>query len=287
MKKRIILGILAVMFSFTTISIHAEDIDSQIAQLEETIAVLESERDHLIALRDAENNAVVSVVNEEKSVDEETEVNPEVVETAVNSGTEEYLLETSYYEIYYNEYDDAVEYEAVVTLTNSSNHDIKISDCTFDLESSQGNLLSTTDMLFIYPKVISPGESCYIWNTFGTEIPDGSVDEEYILIASPDTKSTDVKSFSYEVSDVSLSKSAGYPTIIGRITNTSGKDQSYYYLSAVFFDENGKAIGMSGTSVDDFMAGQTKSFELTTMMSTNPVSKGEFASYEIIAKDYN
>ena len=66
----------------------------------------------------------------------------------------------------------------------------------------------------------------------------------------------------YEVFDDKLTTEDGSTNIIGRIRNNTGEDDSYFYISVALFDENGRFIWGSGTSISDLDSGKNVSFAI-------------------------
>ena len=209
---------------------------------------------------------------------------PEENEDIDSHSGEDYYISNVYFKMFQSEYSGDVGYDAVVTVHNSSDHALYLSNCSFDLEDSSGHLVNTEDMIIHYPDIVLPGEDGYFYSNFGTiNVPGASMSEEYSLKVYPEiekSKKTDPEYF--EASDISISDDyLKRPNVTGRVTNTTDEEEGYYYIHVLFFDENDHCIGITGTSITDLRPGVPKSFEVSSLCGTKDVVNWNFSRYEI------
>ncbi len=88
-----------------------------------------------------------------------------------------------------------------------------------------------------------------------------------------------------EVSDTSLTKDTiGFPSVMGRVTNNTGEDDSLLYVNVFFYNKNAEVIFISGVNVINLHAGETKSFECSTIGIPDNITYEDIANYEVIAR---
>ncbi|MBR2524725.1 MAG: FxLYD domain-containing protein [Clostridiales bacterium] len=192
---------------------------------------------------------------------------------------------------YYTNSIGNLEYYGIVEITNTGSSYLYMDDCTFDLEDNDGHLLQSDNMIPSCPDVIAPGEKGYFYSSIGSSsIDDGvSLDNGVKLVPSISVEvarggaSAIVE---YDVSDTDLrTDDYNRPKVTGRVTNNTGKDNSYLYVNVLFYDSEGKIIAISGTTVTDLSAGATVSFECSTLFTDDSLTMDSIGSYEVIARD--
>lgn len=183
-------------------------------------------------------------------------------------------------------YGNNFEYYAIVEIANHSDGSIYISDASFDLEDNTGHLIQTNDFeVSIYRTIIKPGEIGYLYNTYAIDIKNTTDYENLVLKPQFKAQSTHVVLTEYEVLDTSLSNGTFGISVTGRIRNNTNKDDSYVYVRVVYYDEDGKALGISGSSVTGLDAGKTVSFEISGISMNSDFSINDVANYEVLAEE--
>lgn len=182
-----------------------------------------------------------------------------------------------------------MEYLFIMEVENNGDCDIYLKNCVMNLEDNDGHLLQAGDSASSCPNVIKPGEKGYFYNGLISLLLDDGIDTSNGINCVPDyeiVKATK-EAITYEVSDLSLLEDMGAAKIVGRLTNTTSKDDSGVYVNVIFYDNTGKVIGITGTNVYDVKSGETKSFDCSAMFMAGDTSYSDIADYEVIAqKDY-
>ena len=183
-------------------------------------------------------------------------------------------------------YGDNYEYYAIVEIKNKGDSNLYLKDIRFDIEDSEGHLVDTNDsLIYSCPDVIKPNESGYLY-TFTARDLDGveSIDN-LVFVPQFNAVSVNTTPAEYDVSDVSISNGSYGVSTTGRITNNTTEDNSYIYVSVVYYNAEGKILGISGTSVTGLTSGRAVSFEINGMMMGNEFSAEDVSDYRIIASD--
>lgn len=199
---------------------------------------------------------------------------------------EDYTISESSF-VYYPNLSGALEYHAFVEITNTSDEPLYLSGCTFDLEDDMGHLLQTDDFIYKCPDVIAPGEKGYFYNGVGsTNIRSGITDANGLTLV-PHLEVEPAKSAPVEfpVEDSEFrAGNWGVPTVTGRITNTSAHDETLFSIDAIFYGKDGKPLGIAGTTITDFTAGKTVSFEISGVTLSNTITVDDIADFRIVAR---
>lgn len=205
--------------------------------------------------------------------------------TPAYGNTESYKISDTHFEYFTNSIGN-IEYRGIVEITNTGNTDLYLKDCVFDLEDNNGHLLQSDSFISNCPDVIKPGEKGYFYNGLGSLYINDDVSLENGIKFSPQVtvvKATGTTS-NYETSDTELRQGTFGPTVTGRVKNSTNEDNKMLYVCVVYFDKNGKAIGITGTTITDFSAGKTSSFEIGGMALSESVTLDSIANYKIIAQ---
>lgn len=198
----------------------------------------------------------------------------------------EYEITDSGLEYHRNSIGD-VEYYGFVEITNTGKGNIYLSDCTFDLEDDDGHLLQSDDFISKCPYIIRPGEKGYFFNNIGSALLDDGVSTSngIHLVPQISLKSTEAEPVEYDVSDTDIRKdNYGGIKITGRVTNNTEDDDSFVSVRIIFYDNSGKVIGITSTTIDDLDAGSTVSFDTSTMFDTMDISIESVADYKVVAQ---
>lgn len=178
-------------------------------------------------------------------------------------------------------------YQFMQEITNSGDGPLYLKSCQIDIVDSGGHLIETEDFLSSCPDVIRPGEKGYFYNSIGSLMLNESVRNADSINVVPhiDVVESDENPVEYEVSDTSLTKDTiGFPCVMGRVTNNTGEDDSLLYVNVIFYNKNGEVIFISGVNVIDLHAGETKSFECSTIGIPDNITYEDIANYEVIAR---
>lgn len=237
-----------------------------------------------------------STTLEESSVIETidiTEAESKPIETEIESGNSNEKLyevtDTTFH--YYQNSIGSYEYYGIVEITNTSDKNLYLDSCVFDLEDDNGHLLQSDNWISNCPSIIKPGEKGYFYNNIGSTYIDENVsfDNGVNLVPNfkvePAYESAEI--VDYDVSDTEMREDDyGYTKITGRVTNNTSEDDSMCYVEFIFRDASGKVLFIFGTNVMDLTAGSTRSFDASAMFSDDSIKKEDIASYEVIARKY-
>ena len=178
-----------------------------------------------------------------------------------------------------------VEYHALVEVENTGEDPLYLQGAVFDFEDMEGHLAWTEDFISSCPNVIGPGEKGWFYNSIGAS-GTGSIDAsaEYRFIPNLTVVKSNADPVFYETSDTSLSTNAlGYPTVTGRVLNTTEKADPLVNLQVVFYGDDGKVIGISGMTMMDLGPGEQRSFEITGLDLSSSVREEVISDYKVLA----
>ena len=184
-------------------------------------------------------------------------------------------------------YDDKLYYRFIQPITNTGNVPLYLKKCTLDIEDENGHLLLTESFISNCPDVISPGETGYFYNGLGSLSTNDAVKNADSIVAIPKLEivESDEEPIAYRISDTSLTQGNFSPSVVGRITNNTKEDDSLVYVQAIFYGKNGNVIHITGTNIMNLLAGQTQSFEISILSTSDEnVSYENIANYEVIAR---
>lgn len=184
-------------------------------------------------------------------------------------------------------YDDKSFYRFIQPITNTGNVPLYLKKCTLDIEDENGHLLLTESFISNCPDVISPGETGYFYNGLGSLSTNDAVKNADSIVAIPKLEivESDEEPIVYRISDTSLTQGNFSPSVVGRITNNTKEDDSLVYVQVIFYGANGNVIHITGTNIMNLLAGQTQSFEVSILSTSDEnVSYENIANYEVIAR---
>ena len=148
-------------------------------------------------------------------------------------------------------------------ITNTGTTDLYLSSGSIDLENESKSLVKVLNLVSVYPQIISPGEKGYYYAN--TTVDNITVNSELTAIVHPDIKRSKSNKISFPVTDVSISdREYGGIQAIGRVENTSDKDESLLYVAVVLFDSDDKPIAVLST-ITDVKAGNKIGFSATAL----------------------
>ncbi len=176
-------------------------------------------------------------------------------------------------------------FSVIVEITNTGNVPIYLDKCTLDYEDNDGHLLQTEDFLSNVPDIVQPGEKGYFYTNGSFAFDDDvTFDNGCNLVPTLSIAKAKGELKRHDVVDVSLYESYGSVGCKGRIVNETDKDISLIYVTAAYFDINGKVLGISGTNVTDIKANSKTSFDNAGIFLDGFTLK-DVASYKIYADE--
>jgi hypothetical protein len=173
----------------------------------------------------------------------------------------------------------------LVEITNTGDHNLRLSQCSFDLNDNDGHLIGSLNEYYASkgPKVIKSGEKGYFAasNYYSRDEDSFNSDNGINIHANIKISRTGDEPVSFEVSDASYRGSE--PICLGRVTNTSGKDSESTMILVVYRNEAGRVINVNDGWIDNLKAGETKSFETYgawyALENTSEIESFEVFSY--------
>ena len=131
-----------------------------------------------------------------------------------------------------------------------------------------------------------PGEKGYFYNNFGTEI-DSSIKKVYsnnsvTFVPHYKIEVAEGIPHEYPLSDLSLGEDA----VVGRIMNDTDDDDARLYINAMFYNDEGKIIGVTGTNVTDMPIGENTSFDISTTVGIqDSFNSSDVVDYKVVAQE--
>ena len=89
----------------------------------------------------------------------------------------------------------------------------------------------------------------------------------------------------YEVIDTDMKEDTTFhcPKITGRVINKTDKDENLAYLTILYYNSDGKVIGIDNTYVSDVSAGGKTSFDCKSLYLDDSIKFEDIAKYEVKA----
>ena len=210
-------------------------------------------------------------------------------ETTTNSGTENDNESKIQFEISYKNVASwinsigTMRIQVIAEITNTGNTPIYLSSSSYDLEDSNGQIISSKQYISTYPNVIKAGEKGYLYDETSL---DNIVYGQINVVPRISTKKATVPCIRYEASEISISDTPYYgPKIVGRITNSTDKDEDgLIYVVAILYNNSNIPIGvLTDVISDDFPKGTKIGFEATSLSLPDSITSTSIASYKIYA----
>lgn len=172
--------------------------------------------------------------------------------------------------------------QVIVEITNDGTKDLYLGSGNCDLEDSSGKLIKSMTMLSEYPEVLAPGEKGYMYEETTLDEP---VEGELTVLPRPNVQEAKVACIRLAVSDVEVSDDKyGDIKIMGRVENTTNKDQSLVQVSALLYGSDGKLIGIAFTYVmDTLKPGDKVGFEMGGFSLPDTVNASAVANCVVYA----
>ncbi len=168
--------------------------------------------------------------------------------------------------------------QVIVEIENTGSSDLYLSSGAYDLEDTNGNLITSESMVSTYPEVISPGEKAYMYNE--TTLDD-AIEGDVVVVPRPSVDKAKVENIRYSVTDVNISDGQyGDLKALGRIENTSSEDSSMTYIVIIMKDSAGTPIGQMFTILtDDLKAGDKIGFEMSAFALPDDIKADSVADF--------
>ena len=173
----------------------------------------------------------------------------------------------------------------IIEVTNTGTVPIYLEDCVLDFEDNNGHLLHTDDYVSNVPDIVQPGEKGYFYTT--SYFDDGvSFANGCNLVPTLTIKKAKGTLSRHQVIDTSLFMSTSqYVGVKGRIVNESNKEISYMYVTVVYYDKDGRVLGINGTSVTNIPANAKKSFEISGFIACRDFTLNDVGNYVVYADE--
>lgn len=157
---------------------------------------------------------------------------------------------------------------AIIEITNTGDVPIYLDDCILDFEDDDGHLLQTFDFVNAVPAVVQPGDKGYFYTNAGNKFDsDVSFENGCNLVPDLTIKEATGTMKSYEVVDTSIyNNNYGSVGCKGRVVNETDKEISLLSVGIVYYDGEGKVLGISNTSLINVKADGKTSFDDSGML---------------------
>lgn len=173
----------------------------------------------------------------------------------------------------------------VVVIKNTGNTNMYLSSSKMDIEDESGKLI-TTATVSAYPDVITPGENAVFCEYVKLD-DDADTNGKYTVVPKIEVKKARVGVERLPVTDFTLSEDKYFGfKYVGRVENTTDKEQALYTIAVILYDAAGKVIGTDFTYSDKLAPGEKTSFEGSFMYNYFGVTLEDVARHEVIAFTY-
>ena len=129
---------------------------------------------------------------------------------------------------------------------------------TYDLEDSDGNLISAQNPIYAMPTVLRPGETGYLCIMERYEQSKGS---DLIVVPRILTKPATLECVRYEITDTQCVMGDFGIKVLGKVTNTGTETYEQNYIACFLYDENGNLLRNELAGVEYLAPGETTGFE--------------------------
>lgn len=172
-------------------------------------------------------------------------------------------------------------WNALITVINDGNVPIYFGTTNFDLHTSDGKVI-TTGSLEIYPDILNPGEEGVFYGYVSLD----SFNEEDGIVFTPrwSIEQSNNQRVDLSFSDIEVRDTDYGVTVVGNITNDSGKDQDWIIIQAILYDKDGNALGVwMINDMEAFKSGDSRAFVIdgTYDRTLGGVTIDQVASYTL------
>ena len=171
--------------------------------------------------------------------------------------------------------------QGIVEITNTGNTDLYLSSGKFEIDDSEGNIVAVKDLISVYPQVIAPGEKAYYYDE--TTL-DSSADGQYTLIPTISAEKARVSRVRYETGSFTLSDKE-YLGIqaLGKITNTTEKEESMPLIVVFLFNSDNNLIGLMFTYGSKIAPGETTAENVSALSMPDDITSSSVDHFEVAA----
>lgn len=167
--------------------------------------------------------------------------------------------------------------QVAMPIYNGGTKDLYLGSCKFDLEDSGGHLVDTVEMVSSCPEVLQPGETGWY---YGENTLDISEPQELVGIAHENVEKASVKCIRFDISDVTIKDGSFMGIeIVGRVENTTDKDESLAKIAFNLFDAEGNLLASLYT-YENVKAGEKIGFSLSGLSLPDNINAAAVDHYE-------
>lgn len=174
--------------------------------------------------------------------------------------------------------------QTIVTITNTGDTDLYLSAGSYDLEDENGTLVASQTLVSVFPQIIAPGETAYMYDE--TTLDNSPISEgELNVIAHYNIRESTSQYIRLPVSEVQVYEN-DYTGIkvMGRVENNGNQDLELVYIEAMLFDADSNPLGHCFTILTDTLAmGDKIGFEMSELCFPPDVELEDIADYTITA----
>jgi len=170
--------------------------------------------------------------------------------------------------------------QIIFEITNTGTSRLYLKSGSCDLEDGNGKLIASKSYISVYPDVIDPGETAYYYDETTIDNLNDVID--LTIIPRPDVSKAKVDTIRFKISDEQFSPGSYNRGIkmMGRVENTTDKEQSMVYVAAILLDVNRIPIGQIFTIImEDLKPGEKIGFEKNSLMLPDDVTLESVAYY--------
>ena len=156
-------------------------------------------------------------------------------------------------------------WETLIEIENTGNVPLYLGTTKYDLEDKDGKLLKTGS-LSSFPSIINPGEKAYFYGN--DELTNASGDISVIFLPRWDIKKSKEERINFDITDIEIKEGQFGTTVFGRISNNTGKKQTWAIISVILYKEDGSPIGVWMINImEDMENGAKLGFEIPNIMT--------------------
>ena len=177
-----------------------------------------------------------------------------------------------------------VRYKTLIEITNTGSVVIYLDISRYDLIDNSGRILRAGNVFSTFPDILHPGEKGYFYDN--VEVMDVSVNTEIILVPRWDIRQSREERTNLNLSEVEIRNVRNGTAVFGRITNNTGKAQTWVIITVVLYAFDGSPIGVWMTNVMETIPNETTiGFEIsrasnyTLYETVTPDMVGSFVAY--------
>ncbi|MBQ5987029.1 MAG: DUF4878 domain-containing protein [Clostridia bacterium] len=184
---------------------------------------------------------------------------------------------------YYKDSIGNVWVQTIIEVYNSGTIPFYISGGSEEIEDANGKLIKTESMLSAYPDIILPGETALIVES--STLDEEPATRELNVVEHLTVKEAKNPCIRYAVKDVEIKDTRfGGLQAIGRVQNTSIKEEQYFYVVINLYDADGNAIGqLTDIVMETVKPGETIGFTASALGAPPSLTKDKVAYYEAFA----